>query len=87
MINSSLNFKEDHYGRDGVPSIGIALQSSNPFQGGNLFDSSYPEAAANIPTLNQIKKVRDSPPYFILFCIINQLLNFDGLTSLIMCIS
>lgn len=63
MINSSLNFKEDHYGRDGAPSMGIGLQSSNPFQGGHLFDNSFPEAAANIPSHNQIKKVRSSPPY------------------------
>jgi len=64
MINSSLNYKEDHFGREGAPSIGMGLQSSNPFQSGGLFDSSFPEAAANIPSLNVIKKVRILlPPY------------------------
>ena len=42
MINSSSNFKDDTFGRDGCTQINMTIPNSIPF-GNGLFDSSFPE--------------------------------------------
>lgn len=64
MNNSSINFKDDTFGREPAHSLGMTFPNSNPFAPG-IIDNSFPEKV-NIPTNQSIRKVK-IPLFHILY--------------------